>query len=110
VQRIVEIGDRLVIGPAALRFLSREDRIIDGFFRFVAATEMQCQQFRDFVAATAVKLLERVTDGTVIEAAMPLEQAAIRGLLGQGVTKYIDRPLGSNSRRISSRKWSSADP
>ena len=37
VERVVEIGQRLAVGPAALRFLGGQDRAIDGLFRFVAA-------------------------------------------------------------------------
>jgi hypothetical protein len=54
VQSIIEISQRLAIGPAALRFFSGEDRVVDGFFRLVAAAEVQRQQFRDFVRAAAV--------------------------------------------------------
>ena len=60
VERVGEIAERLAVRPAALRFLGGQDRVIDGFLGRFAAAEMQRQQFRDFVDAALVKLLERV--------------------------------------------------
>ena len=57
-QCVVEITQRFAIGPAALRLLGCQDCIIDRFFCFVAAPEVQCQQFCDFVRAAVIKLLE----------------------------------------------------
>ena len=94
VEGVVEISHRLAVGPAALRLLSCQDRIVDRLFRLVAAAEMQRQKFRDFVAAAAVKFFERVPYGAVIDPAMPLEQAAIRGFLRQRMTKDTDSSLG----------------
>ena len=55
---------------------------------------MKCQQLRDFVGATAIKLFEGPSNNAVISAAMPFEQAAISGFLGQCMAKDIDRAFG----------------
>ena len=72
-ERIVEKGQRLAVGPKSLRFFGREDRIVDGFLSLIAAAEVKRQQFSDFVGAAAIELLERLSDGSMIGAAMPFE-------------------------------------
>ena len=83
VERVVEIGQGLTVGPAALRFFRRQYRVVDGLLGLVAATKVKRQQFRDFFCATAIELFERVSDGAVTGAAMPLEQAPIGRFLRQ---------------------------
>ena len=94
VKSAIEISQRLVVRPAALRFFGCQDRVIDGFFRLVAAAEMQRQQFRDFVGAAGIEFLERMSDGAVMGPAMPLEQTSVRGFLGQRMAENVDRSLG----------------
>ena len=69
-ERVVEIAQRLAVGPAALRFFRCQNRIIDRLLGLVAAAEMERQQFCHFVGATFVELLERLSDGAVIGAAV----------------------------------------
>src|SRR5258708_5782992 len=67
VEGIVEVSQRLAVGPAALRLLSRQDRVVNRLFRLVAAPEVQRQEFCDFVGPTAVKLLESAPDSAVMD-------------------------------------------
>ena len=83
-----------MIGPAALRFFGRQDRVIDRLFRVVAAAEMKRQEFRDFVDAAGIEFLERMSDGAVMGPAMPFEQTSVRGFLRQRMAKHVDRALG----------------
>ena len=75
--------------PAELRALCGQDRVIDGLLGVVAAAEVKRQKLRNFVGAAAIELLERVSDGAVINAALAFEQAAVSGLLGERVAKDI---------------------
>ena len=93
-KRVVEIGQRVAVGPAALRFPCGQDRKIDSPFGLVAAAEMQRQQFRDLFGAAAVQFLQRLPDRGMVGAALALEQAAISGFLSQSMTKGIDSTLG----------------
>src|SRR5882672_2506953 len=65
VERIAEIGQRLVVGPTALSFFRRQYRVIDGLLSLVAPAEVECQQFRDFLGTAAIQFFERVSDRSV---------------------------------------------
>jgi hypothetical protein len=94
-ERVIEIGQRFVIGLAALGFFCSQNRVIDGLLGAVAPTKVKGQQFRDFFRAAAIQLLERMFDGAVMgTAAMSLEQATIGRLLGQRMPKDISAALG----------------
>ena len=55
---------------------------------------MKCQQLRDFVGPAEIQFFEGLSDGAMVGAAMPLQQAAIGGFLGQCMAKDIDRAFG----------------
>ena len=55
---------------------------------------MQRQQFRNLLDTAAVEFLEGLSDGAMVRAAMPLEEAAIGSFLGQRMAENINRPLG----------------
>jgi hypothetical protein len=42
-QRVIEIIQRLAVGPAALCFFCGQDRIVDRLFGIVAKAEVKCQ-------------------------------------------------------------------
>src|ERR1700731_1557317 len=92
--RVVEIHQRIAVGPAALRFSCGEDRVIGCSFSLLAPAKVKRQQFRDRLGATVVESFERLSDRGMMGAAMPLERAAIGGFLGQGMAKGVDRTLG----------------
>jgi hypothetical protein len=72
VQRIVEIGPRLAVCPAVLRFFGGQFGVVDRLLGIVAVTEMEFQQLCDFVDAPSIDLFERPPDGALISSAMLL--------------------------------------
>ncbi len=90
---VVEVSQRLTIGPMTLRFFCREYRAIDRLLGLVAAIEVMSQHFCDFVGTAGEQIFERVSDGAVTAAAMPLEQAFIDRLLRQRMPKDIYGPF-----------------
>ncbi len=94
VERVVEIGQALVVGPMTLSFFRGQDRIIHGLLGLVAPTKVKRQQFRDFIGTSAIKFLERLPHGAMIGAAMPLEQTSIGRFLRQRMPKDVGSPFG----------------
>jgi len=92
-KRVGKIRQRIAVGPASLRLSRCEDRVIDCSFGLLAPAKVKRQQFRDLLGTTVVESFERLSDRGMMGAAMPFEQAAISGFLGQGMAKGIDRPL-----------------
>ena len=50
-ERVAEVRQCLVVGPATLRFFRGQYRVIDRLLGVVAAAEVKCQQFGDFFSA-----------------------------------------------------------
>jgi hypothetical protein len=61
-----------------LRFFAGQDRVINRIFCLVAATEAQCQKFRDLVRAAVIQFPESVSDSAMMRPALALELAGAR--------------------------------
>ena len=61
-ERVIEIGQCVAVGPTALRFFCGQYRVINSLFDLIASTKMDGQEFRDFFCAAAIQLFERASD------------------------------------------------
>src|SRR5215831_20374729 len=94
---VIKIREGLAVGATASGFFRSSDRVIDGLFGLLAATEMDRQQFRDFLGASPIELLERMSDGAVTGAAVAFEQTPIGRFLCQRVPEDVSGSLGHSA-------------
>ena len=78
---IIKIRDGFAVSTTASGFFRRSDRVIHRLFGLVAAAEVKSQHLRDFIDAARVEHLKRLSNGTVVGAALPFEKAPVGGLL-----------------------------
>src|SRR5262249_29889648 len=90
-QGILEEGERLGVGPAALRLLRRQDVVVHGFFVIATGAEMIGEKLHDFVDAPGIYFLESERGGRVVLAAAALEEAAVDDVLRQRVLEAVHK-------------------
>ena len=96
-QRIVEIGQRFVVGPAALRLFRGHNGVIDSLLSLITASEMKGEKFGHLVAAFVIEVFEGVAYSAVMRPAVAFEKAPIGCLLRQRMAKDVENPVADKA-------------